>query len=297
MSYYDTISTYYFVVSKTTDAGVTWHRDTLLTSTTNYMVGNSVAVQPSASNLVYTAGYSGLFFKSTNAGSSWSLLNTGLTNTYYIYDIAPNPTNPNIIYLATYNGVYKTTNAGTNWAATSLTGTVNDVLVHPRGPDTVYAAANTGFYKSTNAGVNWTAMNGGLLDTYVTKLAINPGGSFRGDSSFIFAGTQGGGVHRMFLMLVPIAEDHLGDIKVCFAISPNPARDRARFQYTLDHSSRVEMKIYDAQGRLVQTLVESQKKAGTYNADWNCHAQAAGIYFVKMVSDKVNEVHKLILVD
>jgi len=287
--------TYYFVVSKTTDAGVTWHRDTLQTSA-SYMYGYSVAVQPTNTNLVYAAGYNGLFYKSTNAGSSWTLLNGGLSTAYYVYDIAPHPTNSNIIYLAASNGIFKTTDAGVGWAKVGTVTSVNDIMVHPRGPDTVYAGANSGFYKSTNAGANWTAMNGGLLDTYVTSLAFNPGG-FRVDSSFIFCGTQGGGLHRMFLALIPVAEQTTANVNIYFAIKPNPARGRARFLYTIDHPSRVEIKIYDPQGRLVKTLVDGQRNAGAHSADWNCRAEAAGVYFVKVASDKAQEVHKLILVD
>jgi len=294
--YYDgTNYWYYFLVSKTTDAGVSWHRDTLQ-STTSYIYGNSVAVHPTNANLVYAGGYNSIFYKSTDAGSTWTLLNSGLTSAYYIYDIAPNPQNANIIYLATYYGVYKTTNGGTSWAASGLISyTVNDILVHPRGPDTVYAATSAGFYKSINAGSTWVQQNGGLVDPNVTSLAINSGGGR--DSSFIFCGTKGGGLHRMFLTLIPVAEQKTETARICFAVNPNPARNRARFQYTIDHPSWIEIKIYDPQGRLVKTLVDGQSNAGTHYADWNCREQAAGIYFVKMVSDKVNEVRKLILVD
>jgi hypothetical protein len=292
--YYDGTNYWYcYLVSKTTDAGVTWHRDTLQ-ATTDYIYGNSIAVHPTNANLVYTAGYNSIFYKSTDAGSTWSLLNSGLTNTYYIYDIAPNSQNANIIYLATYNGVYKTTNGGTNWAATTLTGTVNDVLVHPRGPDTVYAGTGAGFYKSTNAGGSWTQQNGGLVDPNVTCLAINSSGVR--DSSFIFCGTKGGGMHRQFLMLIPVEEQKTETARIRFAIDPNPARDRARFQYTIDHPARIEIKIYDPQGRLVETLVDGQSNAGTHYADWNCRTQAAGIYFVKAVTDQACEIRKLILV-
>jgi len=280
------------VVSKSTDAGLTWHRDTLLTSA-DYMYGYSLAIHPANQNLVYAGGYNSLFYKSTDAGSTWALLNSGLTNAYYLYDIAPNPINTNIIYLASSNGVFKTTNAGTTWAVTSLTGTVNDILVHPTGPDTVYAGTNAGFYKSTNAGGSWTTINGGLLDTYVTTIAFKQAGR---DSSFIFAGTKGGGMHRMFLNIISVAEDRCSEADVRFAIESNPARDRARFQYTLTQSSKVEVKVYDPQGCLVKTLVDDRKNAGVHYTDWNCRDQAVGVYFVKMVTDQTHEVRKLILV-
>jgi hypothetical protein len=125
-------------------------------------------------------------------------------------------------------------------------------------------------------------------------LAINSSGVR--DSSFIFCGTKGGGMHRQFLMLIPVEEQKTETARIRFAIDPNPARDRARFQYTIDHPARIEIKIYDPQGRLVKTLVDGQSNAGMHYADWNCRTQAAGIYFVKAVTDQACEIRKLILV-
>jgi len=261
-------------------------------TSTEYMYGYSLAVHPANPNLVYAAGYNSLFFKSTNAGSTWTLMNSGLTNAYYIYDIAPNPANQNIIYLASSNGVFKTTNAGTTWTNCGLTS-VNDLLVHPFGPDTIYAGTSTGFYKSVNAGATWTANNAGLLDTYVTALAMKPSG--RADSSFLFAGTKGGGMHRMFINIIPVAEDKTRGSRIGLTVGPNPVRGRACFQYTLPQNSRVRIAVYDAQGRRVDTVVDGQEQAGTHCVDWDCRSQAVGVYFVQTVADQSTEVGKLIL--
>ncbi len=294
-SYYDGVNYwYYFIVSKTTDGGATWHRDTLQ-ATTNYVIGNSVAVHPANANLVYAAGYNGIFYKSTDAGSTWSLLNTGLTNTYYIYDIAPNPQNANIIYLATYYGIYKTTNGGTSWAVSGLASyTINDILVHPRGPDTVYAGTSGGFYKSTNAGVGWIQQNGGLVDPNVTCLTMNSGGSR--DSSFLFCGTKGGGIHRQYLALIAVAEQKTETHRTWFAVGPNPARERVCFQYDMPRSSRITITVYDAQGRLVETVADEYLSAGMHDTEWNCCNQSGGVYFVKAVMDQSCEIRKLILI-
>ncbi len=54
-------------------------------------------------------------FKSTNGGSSWSAINTGLGNRD-IQDLVIDPTMSNTIYAATYNsGVFKSSNGGNNW--------------------------------------------------------------------------------------------------------------------------------------------------------------------------------------
>ncbi len=288
----DSLYYYGFLVSKTTDAGVTWHRDTLQAST-NYVIGQAVAVHPTNSNLVYAAGYNGIFYKSTNAGSTWNLLNSGLTTVYYIYDIAPNPQNPNIIYLATYYGVYKTIDGGTNWLASGLTSnTVNDILVHPRGPDTVYAATSAGFYKSTNAGGAWVQQNGGLLDPYVTTLSINMGGR---DSSFLFCGTKGGGLHRQYLSIIPVCEQKSETAALGLTCTPNPCRDRVCLNYLLPQASRVLIEVYDAQGRRIVTVADGDQAAGTHQAEWDCRRQAVGVYFVRVFTAQTCDVRKLIL--
>ncbi len=271
---------------------MTWHRDTLQV-TTNYIMGNSVAVHPTNSNLVYAAGYNGIFYKSTNAGSTWTLMSTGLTNVYYIYDIAPNPQNANIIYLGTYNGVYKTTDGGSNWVRMGTLTYVNDILVHPRGPDTVYVGANAGFYKSTDAGGAWTQQNGGLLDPYVTSLAMNSSGGR--DSSFIFCGTKGGGMHRMFLSIIPVCEQKLETATIGLSCTPNPANGRVCFSYYLPQASRVLIGVYDAQGRRVALVADADQIAGAHLAEWDCRQMAVGVYFVRASTAQTSDVRKLIL--
>ena len=67
-------------------------------------------------------------FLSTNNGTSWTAVNTGLTNTY-VYALAVSGTN---LFAGTYGGgVFLSTNNGTSWTAvnTGLTNTVCLVLL------------------------------------------------------------------------------------------------------------------------------------------------------------------------
>ncbi len=289
----DSLTYYAFLVSKTTDAGATWHRDTLQVSTSS-MYGKSVAVSPANRNHVYAAGYNGIFYRSTDAGATWTLLNSGLTSTGYIYDIAPHPTNPNIIYVgASSGGVYRTTDAGTTWTRMGTLTAVNDVMVHPFGPDTVYVGANAGFYLSTNAGSTWTQQNSGLLDPYITSLAMNTGGP---DSSFLFCGIRGGGLHRRYLSIIPV-EEQAGDREAAgLTIGPNPARDRVNFHYCLSQPCRITIGVYDVQGRRIEAVVDGYRPAGEHGAEWDCRHQAAGVYFVKAFTDRGRETRTLIIV-
>ena len=81
-------------------------------------------------------------FKSTNGGTNWTAINTGLTNTY-VYALAIDPQTPDTLYAGTDGGgVFKSTNGGTNWTAinTGLTNTyVSALAIDPQTPETLYA--------------------------------------------------------------------------------------------------------------------------------------------------------------
>ena len=69
----------------------------------------------------------------------------------------------------------------------------------------------------------------------------------------------------------------------------NPARTSA-LQYSLPTPARVSLRIYDAQGRLVRTLVEQDAAAGSFRALWDGRSDEGaqsgrGVYFARFVSN------------
>ena len=80
----------------------------------------------SGANLFVGTLYGGVFFSSNN-GTSWTAVNTGLTNTY-VRAFAVSSTN---IFAGTDGGVFLSTNNGTSWTAvnTGLTNTQVRALV------------------------------------------------------------------------------------------------------------------------------------------------------------------------
>ncbi|MBI4721704.1 MAG: T9SS type A sorting domain-containing protein [Candidatus Stahlbacteria bacterium] len=53
--------------------------------------------------------------------------------------------------------------------------------------------------------------------------------------------------------------------------------------YQLPTKSRVSLKIYDITGRIVKTLVNGEKNAGSYSVSFDANHLTAGIYFAKLV--------------
>ncbi|MGD8782689.1 MAG: caspase family protein [Ignavibacteria bacterium] len=60
---------------------------------------------------------------------------------------------------------------------------------------------------------------------------------------------------------------------------PNPFNPTTTICYTLPEEGRVLIKIYDALGREVETLVNEIGSAGTHKVEWNGSRYSSGIYF------------------
>ena len=63
----------------------------------------------------------------------------------------------------------------------------------------------------------------------------------------------------------------------------------------LSANSFTTLKIYDAIGREVATLVNEVKEAGTYSAKFDGAKLSSGIYFAKLTSDGKTQIRKLLL--
>jgi len=147
--------------------------------TLNY-TGSSFAIN---GNNIFVGTYLGVYFTSNN-GNSWTLLNTGLTNT----DINKLVISEDTLYAGTYNGgVFLSTNNGSSWTAVNngLTGNALQVRALAINGSNIYVGTyNSGVYLSTNNGNSWSAVNTGLTNLQILSFAIS--------GNTIFAGTWGG---------------------------------------------------------------------------------------------------------
>lgn len=274
-------------VSKTTNSGASWTRDTLETI---YSTCYALCVDPSNSNLVYAGGYTGLY-RSTNAGATWAQSSTGLSGT--VNDIVVDPLNSSILYAGTSSGVFKSTNGGSSWNNTGCTG-VTSIVIDVSTVTTIYAGTSSGVYFSTNGGSNWTAMNEGLIVTTVTSLGLY-------HDNYLYAGTDGAGMWRWTLN-VGAEEQHEKTVPIMILTCyPKPARSKVTICYTLSNEIFTDLSIYDAQGRLVDQLTRERQVAGDYSVIWNGkdtrgNEVPSGIYFCKLVTDDATAIEKIILV-
>ncbi|MFC2150046.1 T9SS type A sorting domain-containing protein [Calditrichota bacterium] len=68
------------------------------------------------------------------------------------------------------------------------------------------------------------------------------------------------------------------------AVYPNPFNSRLRIDYGLPEARNISLKVYDLQGRLVDTMRDGNLQAGYYTTSWDSSAFASGSYFIELQS-------------
>ena len=165
-------------ISYSTNGGSNWIQ-TNLSKTLNiydlYISGNSL----------YASGDSGVYV-TTNTGTSWTKLSSGLPGKITVYSFRMNGTN---FYIGTDKGIYRSTNSGSSW--TDITNGLPTFKPYfaIELKDNILFAANysRGVYKTANNGTNWYRCEVGLKDLLINKFLVY--------GSYIYAASLGGGVY------------------------------------------------------------------------------------------------------
>jgi photosystem II stability/assembly factor-like uncharacterized protein len=115
-----------------------------------------LALDPTTPTTLYAGTYGGGVFKSTDGGTSWSAVNTGLTSPT-VQALALDPTTPTTLYAGTWGGVFKSTDGGGSWSSASTGLTcggfpcgVSALALDPQTPTTVYAGTSGGVFRRRN---------------------------------------------------------------------------------------------------------------------------------------------------
>ncbi|MFA6456735.1 MAG: hypothetical protein WCW40_07935, partial [Bacteroidota bacterium] len=182
-------------ILKSTDNGNSWN------FCDNYGARYCMALIARPNGLGGTNLFAGSFgaFLSTDSGSTWTAINSGLTNpndsglTYInVYALIANDSN---LFAGTYGGMFRSTDNGVNWTAIN-NGLPNDQFQALAVNDSMLFAAsgNNGVFQSSDNGSNWTSVITLPQFKKLLSFAILPSGS--GGKS-LFAGAQGrDGIYR-----------------------------------------------------------------------------------------------------
>ena len=77
---------------------------------------------------------------------------------------------------------------------------------------------------------------------------------------------------------------------------PNPFNPLTTIEFELSEPSFVSLKIYDMNGKLVETLLEEDLIAGVHQLYWNGSENASGVYFCKLTANGMSQIIKMALI-
>jgi hypothetical protein len=77
---------------------------------------------------------------------------------------------------------------------------------------------------------------------------------------------------------------------------PNPFHRETIISYQISECSFVTIKVYDASGNEIKTLVNEEKTVGSYDVEFNATALPGGVYFYRIQTEKFAEVKKMIII-
>ena len=127
---------------------------------------NTIAFHPTDPDILYVGAPAGGFWKSENAGQTWTTTTDFLTN-LGVSDIAVNPSNPDEIFIITGDrdagdtygyGLMKSSDGGLTFNTTGLSFNItsyyrgNRVLIDPNNNNIIIVATSNGIYRSTDGG-------------------------------------------------------------------------------------------------------------------------------------------------
>jgi hypothetical protein len=166
--------------------------------------GGYCNVDPTNSNVVYAETQRGSHYKSTNGGTSWNMIQGGISGYgEWVTPVVMDPTNASCLYTGTTQ-VYKTVNGGTSWSSISPALSsyyVTTIAIAPSNTSVIYAGCGGGgvVWRTTDGGTSWSDVTLGLPNRYVTRVAVHPTNpnlvyaTFSGyTSGHVFKSTNGG---------------------------------------------------------------------------------------------------------
>jgi hypothetical protein len=284
---------------------------------------NVLAIAISGQNLLAGTFHGGLCL-STNYGASWTPLGV---NAGYIKAFAISGQN---IFAGTTTGVIRSIDNGITWNSANTGLTVNVLSFAVSGNNLFAATSTQGVYLSTNDGTNWTALNTGLIDLDGESLAISDQNLFVGtwggvyhtgnaiswskvssglpplpkvrsiiiSGTNLFAGTYGNGVWRRSLneMITDVKE--IVSVPIEFSLNqnyPNPFNPATKIMYSVPKDGNLRLEVYNVIGQKVAELVNEYVKAGKYDINFDGSNFTSGVYLYKMELNGRNEIKKMIL--
>ncbi len=275
-------------ILKTTDGGLNWNIQNSGTAETIY--GISLIDED---NAVAVSGL-GTVLKTIDGGQTWSY--QPANDLYGLYGVYFVDINNGFAVGQHYHGYYdgviiKTTDGGQNWSNHSPTYNGLRGISFINSSTGIVVGKSGTILKTTDGGLNWTIQNSGTANLLTSVDFI--------DSNYATVGGWGGTVLRTTNGGVTyVKEEKTYEIPDNYFLSnnyPNPFNPATKIKYSVPQLSDVVIKVFDILGNELETLVNNEKPAGTYEITWNAVSLPSGIYFYQIRAGDFVQTKKMTL--
>jgi hypothetical protein len=313
----------YFISSN--DAGLNWGTPQRLTNTGN-AIGDgvpSIAVNGNILHLVWgrASGYYYrriLYLRSTNYGITWEperfLTSDTIDQRQPVVAVAGS--NVHVTWMDQRNNQIQiyyrmSSDNGANWQQeTYLTG-----ISYTADYQTICAIGNNvhvawrdfrtipwhiGYRNSINNGMTWQSDTILTFNSYTQE---GPSIAAAGSKVHLIWYDNRAGNWEIYYKQNPTGsgvieqEDKpLSSTSSLLNIYPNPAKSQIAIRYSLPAEIKATIQLFDISGRLVKTLINEEKKPGTYRLTLNTNTLSAGIYFLSLETEEKRIIERLVII-
>jgi hypothetical protein len=153
--------------------------------------------------------------------------------------------------------------------------------------------------------LEWTSMNAtsASISPLIGTVATSGVDSFTIDSTTVFALTlEGSGGTSLYTARVIVGAEAPGiepdTLPKFLRIEsfPNPFNTVTTVEIYLPEDSHVSLKVFDALGRVIETLAEGWYTRGIHRVRWNTDGIASGVYYCKFTAGSYTETRSMVLV-
>ena len=290
-----------WTILRTSDSGTTWSRITTEPLQINNELGLFHSLSTYVNKFIWFGtsvgnNSSGAVYRSTDAGVTWNRESIPS----FVYGVWT------ICFIDSLNGVCgdtslaRSTDGGVTWSplAGVPSGHWYDDLfstVSVSAGNDLWAVVDKNVYRSTDKGLSWNICYTGINDTLTYASFVTVGDYTAGWITSIGEKIVS---CNFYDPTTDVREIENGEIPRDFDLSqnyPNPFNPSTTFRYSIPTQSKVEIKVFDLLGKEIETLVNDEKPAGTYELTWNAENLPSGVYFYQLRSGEFISAKKMIL--
>ena len=181
------------------------------------------------------------------------------------------------------------------------------------------------YRKSTNNGVNWTAYSpvnytASNLDTFSFVIPGSSNGTYvqyyfaaqdialptskistlpSGGSGINPPGTTAPSTAFQYTVglvgIEPISNE-IPNVFKLYTNYPNPFNPVTKIKFDIAKNTNVNFQVYDILGRVVETLVNGELKAGRYEVEFDGYSLSSGVYFYKLVTNDFVDTKRMLMI-